>query len=126
MLRLLPTVVVALAAAALSQAQVVNIREITNPVNITVPASAYNLATGAASVTSLTAITARIRSNLNWNFMVRAATSTFTHSPSPGAPVTSKPVSNLLIRQNGAGSFIPLSTSNAVVASGASGASNYR
>jgi hypothetical protein len=122
-MRVLLTVFLSLVASAGARAQAVDIKAITPSVNLTVPVSAYNLATGAASVTSSTAISATFRSNKNWDFSVRAGSSTFTHTPEPGAPVTMKPVSGLLIRQSGSGSFTPLSTSNVVIATGAKSSS---
>lgn len=110
-----------LAASAFARAQAVDIRSITPVVNLSVPVAAFNLATGDASVTSTSAISATLRSNRNWNFTVRTGSTTFTHTPAPGAPATAKPVSGLLIRQNGTSSFMPLSTSNVVVSSGPSG-----
>jgi len=118
---MLLTAIAAVAAATLAQAQAVDIRSITPVVNLSVPASAFNLATGDASVTSASAISATLRSNRNWNFTVRAGSTTFMHTPVPGAPATSKPVSELLIRQNGTSSFLPLSTSSVVIASGPNG-----
>lgn len=115
------TAIAAIATASLAQAQAVDIRSITPSVNLNVPASAFDLASGAASVTSPAAISATLRSNRNWSFIVRAGSSTFTHTPAPGASSSAKPVSGLLIRENGTSSFMPLSTSNAVVTSGANG-----
>ncbi|HUG12966.1 MAG TPA: hypothetical protein VMM36_18255 [Opitutaceae bacterium] len=120
-MRLLLTMIVAMVASVVARAQAVDIRSITPVVNLTVPVSAFNLATGAASVTSPSAISTRLRSNRNWNFTVRSGSTTFAHTPVPGAPTTSKPVSQLLIRENGAGSFLPISTSNVVIASGPNG-----
>lgn len=125
-MRILLTAIAAIATVSLAQAQAVDIRSITPSVNLTVPASAFNLASGAASVTSTSAISATLRSNRNWNFSVRAGSPTFTHVPDFGAPAISKPVSGILIRENGSSSFVPLSTSNAVIASGASGSSIAR
>jgi hypothetical protein len=113
--------IAAIAAATFARAQAVDIRSITPAVNLTVPASAFDLASGAASVTSPSAISATLRSNRNWTFNVRAGSSTFTHIPDIGAPATSKSVSGILIRESGAASFVPLSTSSAVIASGPNG-----
>jgi hypothetical protein len=120
-MRLILTMLVSVAVAVLARAQSVDIRSITPVVNLSVPVSAFNLATGAASVTSPSAISTTLRSNRNWNFTVRSGSTTFTHTPVPGASTTSKPVSQLLIRQNGTGSFLPISTSNVVIASGPNG-----
>jgi len=125
-MRILLTAIAALATASLAQAQAVDIRSITPAVNLSVPASAFDLASGAASVTSPSAISATLRSNRNWNFSVRAGSTTFTHIPDFGAPATAKPVSGILIRENGTASFVPLSTSNAVIASGPNGPNNSR
>lgn len=113
--------IISAAAPAIGRAQAVDIRSITPVVNLSVPVSAFNLATGAASVTSASAISTTLRSNRSWSFTVRSGTTTFTHTPVPGAPSTAKPVSELLIRENGSSSFLPLSTTSAVIASGASG-----
>lgn len=118
---MLLTAIAAIAAATFAQAQAVDIRSITPSVNLAVPASAFDLASGVASVTSPSAISARLKSNRNWTFNVRAGSPTFTHIPDLGAPSTAKPVSGILIRESGAGSFVPLSTSNAVIASGPNG-----
>jgi len=83
--------------------------------------SAFNLATGNASVTAASAINATFKSNRNWDFTVRAGSTTFMHTPVPGAPAIAKSVSGLLIRENGSSSFLPLSTSNVVIASGPNG-----
>jgi hypothetical protein len=120
-MRLILTMLVSVAVAVLARAQSVDIRSITPVVNLSVPVSAFNLATGVASVTSPSAISTTLRSNRNWNFTVRSGSTTFTHTPVPGASTTSKPVSQLLIRQNGTGSFLPISTSNVVIASGPNG-----
>lgn len=105
--------------AAAGRAQTVDIRSITSSVTMAVTAASFNLATGTASVTSAPAISSRIRSRLRpWILDVRATSSTFSHSPLAGVPPTVKPVSNLLIRRNGTGSFAAVSTANAVVASG--------
>lgn len=125
-MRVLLTAIVAITAATFARAQAVDIRSITPAVNLSVPASAFDLASGAASVTSTAAISATLRSNRNWNFTVRAGSPTFTHLPAPGAPSSSKSVSGLLIRENGSSSFVPLSTSSAVIASGPNGPSNNR
>jgi hypothetical protein len=120
-MRLVFTMLVSVAAAVLARAQAVDIRSITPVVNLSVPVSAFNLATGIASVTSSSAISTTLKSNRNWDFTVRSGSTTFTHTPVPGAPSTSKPVSQLLIRENGSGSFLPISTSNVVIASGSNG-----
>jgi len=120
-MRLPLTTVAALAAAVFAQAQAVDIRSITPVVTLTVPTTAFNLATGTASVTSASAINADLKSNKGWNFTVRAGSSTFTHAPVPGGGSTTKPVSQMLIRENGTSSYVPLSTSTVVIASGASG-----
>jgi hypothetical protein len=120
------TAIAAIATASLAQAQAVDIRSITPAVNLSVPASAFNLASGAASITSPSAISATLRSNRDWNFTVRTGSPTFTHIPVPGAPTTAKPVSGILIRESGAGSFVPLSTTSAVIASGPNGPNNNR
>lgn len=105
--------------AAAGRAQTVDIRSITSSVNLSVTAASFDLNTGAASVTSVSAISSQIRSRLRpWNLDVRALSSTFSHSPASGAPLTSKAVSDLQIRRNGTSAFSALSTSNAVVASG--------
>lgn len=124
-MRLPLTLVAVLLAPVFAQAQAVDIRSITPVVDLSVPASAYNLSTGEASVTAISAIETRLRSNVNWTFTVRSSSSLFSHTPASGVPVTSKPVSHLLIRENGTPSFVPLSTSNVVISSGASG-SNIR
>ena len=49
---MLLTAIAAIAAAPLVRAQAVDIRSINPAVNLSVPASAFNLATGEASVTS--------------------------------------------------------------------------
>lgn len=123
-MRMLLTAIAAIAAATFAHAQAVDIRSITPSVNLTVPTSAFDLASGAASVTSPSAISATLRSNRNWNFTVRAGSSTFTHIPESGASATAKPVSGILIRESSASSFVPLSTSNAVIASGPNGPNN--
>jgi hypothetical protein len=120
-MRLVFTMLVSVAAALLARAQAVDIRSITPVVNLSVPVSAFNLATGIASVTSPSAISTSLKSNRSWDFTVRSGSTTFTHTPAPGAPSTSKPVSQLLIRENGSGSFLPISTSNVVIASGSNG-----
>lgn len=120
MLRPLLVLAMFVGLAAIGRTQNVDIRSITSSVNLSVTAGNFNLNTGAASVTSASAISSQIRSRLRpWNLNVRALSSTFSHSPASGAPLTSKPVSNLLIRQNGTSAFSALSTSNVVIASGA-------
>jgi len=118
-MRVFLSVLCAVALSAVARAQAVDIKAITPAVNLSVPVSAFNLATGVASVTSATAIIATLKSNKNWDLSVRAGSATFTHTPVPGVPLTSKSVSGLLIRSSGSGSFTPLSTSNVVVATGA-------
>jgi hypothetical protein len=113
-------VILLAALAADGRAQNVDIRSITSAVNMAVTSGSFNLSTGAASVTSSSAISSQIRSRLRpWTLDVRALSSTFSHSPASGAPLTAKPVSDLLIRQNGTSAFAAISTSNMVVASGA-------
>lgn len=124
MIRLPLALVAALMAAASAWAQAVDIRSITPVVNISVPGSAFNLSSGVASVTSASAINATLKSNRGWDFSVHASSPTFTHTPAAGAPSTSKPVSELLIRQNGSGSFVPISTSSVVISSGPKGSDN--
>jgi hypothetical protein len=122
-MRLPLTLITALAAVLLSHGQAVNIQSITPVVNLTVPSSAFNLATGAASITSNSAISTTLKANKDWNFSVRTTGANFTHTPASGAPSTTKPVSGLLIRGNGSSSFIALSTSSVVIATGAKGPS---
>lgn len=120
-MRLIPTIVIAAIAPVVAQAQAFGIRSIVPAVSLPVPASAFNLATGAASVTSNSAISTTLRSNRLWNFSVRAGSATFSHVPDAGAPSSFKPVSDLLIRENGTSSFVPLSMSSVVISSGPNG-----
>ena len=119
MLRLFAALVLALALLPMSRAQSVTIRSITPSVTLSVPSGSFDLSSGAASVAAASAITASLLSTkLNWSLSVRSTTSTFSHTPETGAPLTSKPVSDLLIRKNGTTSYLAISTSNAAVATG--------
>lgn len=119
--RIFITAAAAMALAAAGRAQAVDIRSITPAVHLAVPASAFDPVSGLASVTSPAAIGARLRSNRDWSFTVSAGSPVFAHSPAPGAPASSKSVSDLWIRESGAGSFVPLSTGSVVIATGPRG-----
>ena len=119
MLRLFAALALAFALLPMSRAQSLTIRSITPSVAISVTSGSFNLSTGAASVAAPSAIASLLRStNRSWSLSVRSTTSTFSHTPATGAPLTSKSVSSLLIRRSGTTPYLAISTSDTAVATG--------
>ena len=119
MLRLFAALVLALALLPMGRAQSVTIRSITPSVTLSVTSGSFNLSSGAASVAAASAIASSLRStSRSWSLSVHSTASTFSHTPATGAPLTSKSVSNLLIRRNGTTSYLAISTSDGAVATG--------
>jgi len=90
----------------------------TTVLTIVVPASAFNLATGTASVTVTSGIQLSVKATGYWHLQVRAISSAFTFVTQPGAG-TPMPVTQLTLRPVGGGSQFVMSTANQVIASGA-------
>jgi hypothetical protein len=109
------------ALAPFACGQSVSVVSISRNVDLLASSGSYNLSTGVGSITSLGAITSRVRSTARpWSLDVRATSSTFSHAPLAGATSTTKSISNLLIRENGSSAFTPVSTSDVVVSTGRS------
>lgn len=89
-------------------------------------AADYNGASGAATVTSVTAHTLAVHSTKkNWTLSVRALSATFSFTPTLGDANPNKPASDLAARApTETNVFIPLTTSNQVIGTGAKSSQN--
>jgi hypothetical protein len=95
-----------------------DLRVVTTVVNIPVPASAFDPATGVATITIPAGLVLRVNSSKNWSLQVRALSPTFTYS-SPPASGSSKPVAELQLQPVGGGSALALSNASHDITSGA-------
>ena len=85
--------------------------------NFSVPAGAFDPATGRAEVTIPSGIVLQVQSASSWQLQMRATGATFMYVTQPGAGIA-KPVAELQVRRSTGGSRIVSSTSYVVVASG--------
>lgn len=104
--------------------QVMNLAVQNTSVSIPFAASDYNDATGVGMKTASAATTVSIASNRAWTLGVRAATSTFSFTSSADDPDPHKSAEDLSIKSSPSSTFISLTTTNTVIASGDSGGSN--
>ena len=95
-----------------------NLRQGTTVLNIPVPASAVDPATGLATVTVPSGIQLQVNSSKNWTMQVRATSATFTYVTAPGTG-TPKSVAELQLRPAGGGTAAPVSTSYRLITSDA-------
>ncbi len=91
---------------------------VTSVVNISIPASAFNPASGAAAVTLSRGLVVQVNATTPWTLQLRSTSSTIPLVNPPGTGAT-MPLSNLTLRSTPGGTVYAPSTSYVQVASGA-------